>query len=116
MIFKFHFFELKIIKKWVNIQITTKQVQNEVKTSEEVTINDFKNIIGDEEIYNQVLLIKDKLELCESLEEQVIMLMKNVFLIYSKNGVKQKIIYFEYLFSNCYKSRRVHSIYQKLKR
>jgi len=50
------------------------------KTSEEVTINDFKNIIGDdEEIYKQVLLIKDKLELCESLKEQVIMLMKNIF-------------------------------------
>ena len=85
------------------------------KTSEEVTINDFKNTIGDnEEIYKQVLLIKDKLSLYESLEEQVIMLMKNVFLIYSKSGVKQKIIYFEYLFSNCYKLRKVHSIYQRL--
>ena len=52
------------------------------KISEEVTINYFKNIIGDEEIYKQVLLIKDKLSLCESLEEQVIMLMKNIFLIY----------------------------------
>ena len=41
--------------------------------------------------------------------------MKNVFPIYSKSGVKQKIIHFEYLFSNCYKSRRVHNIYQKLK-
>ena len=36
--------------------------------------------------------------------------MKNVFLIYSKSGVKQKIIYFEYLFSNCYKLRKVHNI------
>ena len=86
------------------------------KTSEEVIINDFKNTIGDnEEIYKQVLLIKDKLSLYESLEEQVIMLMKNVFLIYSKSGVKQKIIHFEYLFSNCYKSRRVHNTYQRLK-
>ena len=49
------------------------------KTSEEVIINDFKNIISDnEEIYKQVLLIKDKLSLCESLKEQVIMLMKNI--------------------------------------
>ena len=86
------------------------------KTSEEVIINDFKNTISDnEEIYKQVLLIKDKLELCESLEEQVIMLMKNIFPIYSKSEVKQKIIYFEYIFSNCYKSRRVHNIYQRLK-
>ena len=84
-------FWIKNNKKWIKIQITTKQVQNEVKTSEDVIINDFKNTIGDdEEIYKQVLLIKDKLSLCESLEEQVILLMKNIFPIYSKSGVKQK--------------------------
>ena len=87
------------------------------KPREDVTLDEFKTAIqGDEDVYNKVVLIKDQLESCQSLEEQVMLLIREVFPIYSNRGDAPNINCFEQLFTNCLESRRVHSIYTRLKK